>query len=100
MFWNRMSFGQKENLLPEDDSLLAWCRHCGQKNRVPASACEDKKVVRCGKCRQPLTMGIDCLVICDVSPSMVEPAGETTRIAKLKHYLGKTIEGFDGQGTF
>jgi hypothetical protein len=29
---------------------------------------------------------------------MIESAGETTRIAKLKYYLGKTIEGLEGQG--
>lgn len=99
-FWNKLTARHNENLLSGDDILYAWCRKCGQKNRVPASAYEAKKPLRCGKCREPIAVGIDCLVICDVSPSMIEPTGETTRIAKLKYYLGKTIDGLEAQQSF
>jgi hypothetical protein len=99
MLWKNLGFGRKERLLAGDDVVFAWCGFCGQKNRVPASAHEARKALRCGKCRRPISVGIDCLVICDVSPSMIEPAGETTRIAKLKHYLGKTIDALENQGS-
>jgi hypothetical protein len=100
MLWDKIGFGKQEKMLPEDTSVFAWCTHCGQKNRVPASAHEAKKSFRCGKCGQPIAVGIDCLIICDVSPSMIEPAGETTRIAKLKYYLGKVIDGLESQRAF